>query len=83
MFVGCQSRRNGRVGNFPNYVRANIVSKGFLHSSPIAIITTGSKNSSLGIGYYELRTPLLPIRESLEFQKGVQRGERWYYVVEH
>ena len=82
-FVGCRSRRNGMVGNSPNYVRANIVNKGFLHSSPIAIITIRSKNSSLGIGHYELRTPPRPIRESLESQKGVQRKERWYYVVEH
>ena len=43
------SKRNGRVGNSPNYVRTNIVNKGFLYSSPIARITTGSKNSSLEI----------------------------------
>ena len=83
MFIGCRSRGNSRVGNSPNYVGANIVSKRFLHSPLIAIITTGRKNSSLGVGHYELRIPLRPIRESLESQKGVQREERWYYVVEH
>ena len=77
------SKRNGRVGNSPNYVKTNIVNKGFLYSSPIANITTGSKNSSLGIRHYELRTPLRLTGESLESQKGVQRGERWYYVFEH
>ena len=34
-------------------------------------------------GNWALRTPPRPIGESLESQKRVERGERWYYVFEH
>ena len=71
MPVECQSKRNGRIGGFPNRDGTNIVNKRFLYSPPIASITIGGKNSSLGIGHYKLRAPPRPVREGLEPQKRV------------
>ena len=82
MLVGCRSRRNVRIKDSPNCVGTNIVNKGFLHSSPIASITAGGKNPSLGIRHYKLRTSPQLIREGLGSQKGVQGREKRYYVLE-
>ena len=83
MLVGCWSRRNARIGGFPNRAGTNIVNKRFLYSLPIASITIGGKNSSLGIRHYKLRAPPRPVGEGLESQERVQRRKRWYYVFKH